>query len=100
MAAMRGPRLGGLRTSFPIFVAVLDPEGNVLNKNQISSEIKFSSDAKTTNHEEALHVFIPLVKAKQATGPYYRVLGGFQLTPSQAEEAKAAAEPQVSKPRK
>jgi hypothetical protein len=85
MAAARGPRLGGLHASFPFFVAVVDPDGQVLNKNQMTADVNFSSDEKIANHNEAVHVFIPLAKSKKAAGPYYRVLAGFQLkeTPSQ-----------------
>jgi hypothetical protein len=90
MAAKRGPRLGGLHTSFPIFVAVLDPSGEVLNKNQMTINVNFSSEDPLANHAEAMHVFIPLAKDKKNTGPYYRVLAGFQLTTAQADQAKAA----------
>ncbi len=93
MAAKRGPRLGGNHVSFPIFVAVADPSGNVLNKDQMTSDVKFSGDETVANHAEALHVFIPLAKAEKMNGPSYKVLSGFQLTPAQAEQAKAALKP-------
>lgn len=89
MAAKRGPRLGGMQASFPIFVAVVDPSGEVLNKNQMTAEVKFSSDEATAMHEESLHVFIPLPKAQHSTGPFYKILSGFQLSPEQAQQAKA-----------
>jgi hypothetical protein len=91
--AERGPRLGGLRTGFPFFVAVVDPAGNVLNKNQMTAEINFSSGDPLANHAERLHVFIPLPKDKHSAGPYYKVLSGFQLTPEQAKQAAATAAP-------
>ena len=90
MALKRGPRLGGNRVSFPIFVAVLNPAGDVLNKNQITVEVSFSGDEGYANHAEALHVFIPLAKTQQQSGPSYKVLTGFQLSPAQADQAKAA----------
>jgi hypothetical protein len=93
MAAKRGPRLGGSHISFPIFVAVLDPDDNVLNKSLMTAEVNFNSDGGTVNHAEALHVFIPLPKDKQSQGPHYKVLTGFQLTQAQAEEAKSALKP-------
>lgn len=91
MAALRGPRLGGLQTSFPVFIAVLDPGGDVLNKNQITVGFSFASDSETVNRAEALHVFIPLPRDKRVTGPSYKILSGFQLTPTQEAEMKAAA---------
>lgn len=93
MAAKRGPRLGGNHVSFPIFVAVLDPADTVLNKNQMTVDINLPSDAKEDTHAEALHVFIPLAKDSQTSGPQYKVLAGFQLTPEQAEAAKASLKP-------
>jgi hypothetical protein len=90
MVAKRGPRLGGLHTNFPFFVAVLNPDGDILNKNQMTVEFSFSSEESTANRAEDLHVFIPLPKDKKMTGPYYRVLAGFQLSPAQADEVKAA----------
>ena len=83
LIAKRGPKLDGQHASFPLFVAVLDPQGEILNKNIFNADIKFSSDDQFINHAEALHVFIPLPKDKYSMGPYYRVLGGFQLTAAQ-----------------
>jgi hypothetical protein len=86
MDAVRGPRMGGLNASLPFFVAVVDPQGAILNKNRLSAEIKFSSDERSAADAENLHVFIPLAKAAQTTGPDYRVLAGFQLTQEQYDE--------------
>jgi hypothetical protein len=93
MTAERGPRLGGLRASFPIFVAVLDPSGAILNKDQMTVDISFPSDEKTANHAEALHVVIPMPKDKHTMGPYYKILAGFQLSPTEAAQAKASLKP-------
>lgn len=93
MAARRGQRLGGRHASFPMFVAVLDPTDTILNKNQMTADIDFSSDDAEVNHVETMHVFIPLARDRQPLGPQYRVLAGFQLTLAQAEEAKAALKP-------
>jgi len=86
MIAMRGPRLGGLRTTFPYFVAVVDPSGNVLNKNEMRADIHFSSNNEPANVEQSLHVFIPLDKKSWSTGPQYQVLMGWQLTQEQVDE--------------
>ena len=90
MAAERGPRLGSSHATFPVFIAVLDPNNNVLNKNEMSIEMSLSDDEPVTYHEEPLHVFIPLPKQLQTEGPHYKVLAGFQLSPAQADEAKKA----------
>ena len=87
MQAFRGPRLGGLHTGFPFFVAVVDPDGAVLNKNQLTVDFGFSSEDPLANDEENLHVFIPLAKAAQSAGPNYQVLTGFQLTEEQLDDA-------------
>jgi len=87
-AAAKGPRLGGERADFPYFVAVVDPAGAILNKNQMTEEFRFKEDEKVAKHDEPLHVFIPLPKDKKDTGPDYRVLAGFQLTEEQLAETK------------
>ena len=83
MVAARGPRLGGKHTSFPFFVAVVEPSGTILNKERMTAEFNFSGDERTANTAETLHVFIPLPIAKRGLGPDYRVLMGFQLSAAQ-----------------
>jgi hypothetical protein len=85
MTAARGPRLGGLHTSFPFFVAVVSPEGKILNKELMTAEFGFASDEKTADTAESLHVFIPMEKAQRQMGPYYRVLAGFQVSEGQRD---------------
>ena len=89
LIAKRGPKLEGRHANFPLFVAVLDPQGNILNKNIFNADIKFSSDDEYINHSESLHVYIPLPKDKHTLGPYYRVLGGFQLSAAQETEKQS-----------
>ena len=88
LAAAKGPRLGGNQVDFPYFVAVVGPDQTILNKNQMSVEFKFKGDEKIATHEEPLHVFIPLPKDKNAAGPNYRVLAGFQLTEAQLKDVR------------
>lgn len=78
--AAKGPRLGGLRASFPYFVAVLAPDQTILNKDRLTVEVGFSSHEPATNAAESMHVYIPLPKHKRSAGPAYQVLMGFQLT--------------------
>jgi hypothetical protein len=96
--AAKGPRLGGNKADFPFFVAVVDPSGAILNKDQMTEEFKFKSDEKIADTSEDLHVFIPLPKDKSSTGPDYRVLAGFQLTEDQLKEVRAAENKGTAKP--
>lgn len=87
--AAKGPRLGGDRAEFPYFVAVLDPNGAILNKDQMTESFRFKDDPKPVERSEPMHVFIPLTKEQKQTGPNYRVLVGFQLTQEQLNEVRA-----------
>ena len=83
----RGPRLGGEYVSFPYFVAIVDPNENIIDKQRLTAEITLNSKTPTTTQDENLHVFIPLPKDNKRLGSSYRVLMGFQLT---AEQRKMA----------
>ncbi|MDX2028894.1 MAG: hypothetical protein SFW62_09715 [Alphaproteobacteria bacterium] len=89
MIAGKGPRLGGDHASFSYFIAVVDPEQNILNKDRMSVEFRFTDDKKIAERMERLHVFIPLGKDKHETGPNYQVLLGFQLTQAQLDIVRA-----------
>ena len=84
----RGPRLGGQRTSFPYFIAVIDPEDTILNKDRMTEDFHFSSNDKVSEKSEDIHVFVPISKEKLSLGPAYRILVGFQLTQQQLNAAR------------
>lgn len=88
LIAQKGPRLGGLHSSMPFFVSVVDPEQKILNKERMTEDFNFSSDSKISQKSETLHVFIPLDKSIQGRGPNYQVLIGFQLTQKQLEAVR------------
>jgi len=89
--AVKGPHLSGDRAQFPFFIAVVNPNGEILNKDQMTEEFYFKTDdTKTVTREEPLHVFIPMPKEKHADGPNYRVLIGFQLTEEQLNDIRSA----------
>lgn len=90
MVAAKGPRLGGLRASFPYFVGITAPDQSILNKDRMTAEFNFSSDKKVIEHAESLHIFIPLPKDKRSSGPDYRVLMGFQLDEDQLQLIRKA----------
>jgi hypothetical protein len=75
--AARGPRLGGNQTSFPYFIAVVDPSDAVLSRQIVTAEFKFSGERVFAEMYDPLHVFIPIPTKDLTFGPDYRVLIGF-----------------------
>jgi hypothetical protein len=84
--AARGPRLGGSQISFPYFIAVVDPSENILNRQTVTAQFKFSGDSKVVEIDEPLHVFIPLSESALPAGPDYRVLIGFKMPKDQMKD--------------
>ncbi len=78
MVGARGPLLEGLKASFPYFVAVVAPSGQIVEKLTYSAEIGFSSEKRSMRHDESLRVHIPLELNDRASGAAYQVLMGFQ----------------------
>jgi hypothetical protein len=87
LVAAKGPRLGGQRISFPFFIAVVAPDGTILSKEKMTTEINFSGH-RTADTAESLHVMIPFPMAQRKLGADYRVLLGFQLNEDQLAEAR------------
>ena len=85
LAAARGPRLGGNHTSFPYFVAIVDPSENIVSRQTVTAQFKFHDKDKVSEDDEAMHVFIPLPQAAQLGGPNYRVLTGFEFPKTQTK---------------
>ncbi|MDD4615718.1 MAG: hypothetical protein PHW76_01170 [Alphaproteobacteria bacterium] len=75
-SAIKGPRLGGDRASFPYFIAVIDPSGKVLSRQVVTAQFYFSGN-EPSEIEEPLHVFIPVPVGEMNAGPDHRVLVGF-----------------------
>jgi hypothetical protein len=90
VAASKGPRLGGDRVGFPFFVSIVDPDRKILAKELMTADFTFHGDDKKAEHEESLHVFIPM--PKDAEGANYQVLMGFQLTEQQIKDIRQAEE--------
>ena len=95
LLAHKGPRLGGDHFEFKYFVAVLNPEQNILNKDMLTANVKFDSEPKGTEFEEPFHVFIPLAKNQDARD--WRVLMGFQLTEEQLKAVRDQAQEKLTK---
>ena len=89
MAAQRGPRLGGEHTSLPYFIAVLDPQQNILTKNTLSADFDLPDNRKIVEHTDNLHISIPLAKDKKRFGSNYQILIGFQLSQEQLDANRA-----------
>ena len=61
LVAARGPRLGGAQTSFPYFVAIIDPADKIVSRQSLTASFTFSGSDKVAESEEDMHVFIPVV---------------------------------------
>lgn len=86
MAATKGPRLGSGRISFPFFVSIVEPMGEILSKEIMTADFVFPDKEETVKKKEPLHVFLPLEEGQDAFN--YRVLLGFQLTEAQLKFAR------------
>lgn len=80
MRAFRGPRLGGDRVEFPYFIAVLDRDGRILAKQNLSVAFSLTEQDKMVEKTELVRVTLPAGGTKHEAG---RVLVGFQLSPEQ-----------------
>jgi len=85
--ALRGPAAEGPVARLPYFVAVADPEGNVLAKQVFAIDIAFPGDALEIGHIE--DVFQSLRYAKISDASFYTIYIGYQLTPEQLGESRA-----------
>ncbi len=67
--------------AYPYFVAVTDPQGNVLSKEIFASTVAYGSDQKELKQTESIFQNMPFPDA--TIGQSYSVVVGFQLTPQQ-----------------
>lgn len=77
----RGPALDATSASTDYFVAVVGPDGRILNKRVFDVAFDFS-DSDQAATEQSLFQRIPLPNGR-FSGPEYQVLLGFQLDPSE-----------------
>lgn len=66
------------------FVAITDPEGNVMAKEIFQAEIPFNDNRRRVGRKEEIEPFIPY-QGPDGDFTGYRVLIGFQLTPEQVD---------------
>ena len=65
------------------FVAVTDPNGEILAKEIFQTEIPFADNRRRVGRQEEVEPFLPSSGSRDFTG--YRVLIGFQLSKEQVE---------------
>lgn len=79
--AKKGPRGMSLKKQkFPYFIAILDPQENVLQRQVFSTKVDFDN-AETASAVEEHEIRVPVPSREQAHA--YKVVVGFQLTPEQ-----------------
>ena len=66
------------------FVAVTDPQGNVMAKEVFEAEIPFNDNRRRVGRKEEIEPFLPY-QGPNGDFTGYRVLIGFQLSPEQVE---------------
>jgi hypothetical protein len=66
------------------FVAVTDPEGNIMAKEVFQTEIPFNDNRRRVGRKEEIEPFLPY-QGYNGDFTGYRVLIGFQLSPEQVE---------------
>jgi hypothetical protein len=84
LIAERGPAMTGNAADLTFFVATLGPNGDVLAKQLLDSEITFEGDEQTAGVNEQLTYRLPSVTAGQ--GQDYLIYVGFQLDQAQLDE--------------
>ena len=72
--------------SLPVdyFVAVVDPQGRILNKEVFRVQAEIPADARGISLEETLSLSVPLPDGP-ASGSAYELVVGLQLTPQQLQ---------------
>jgi hypothetical protein len=81
IAANRGPADRSRVAEFDYFVALVDPEQNILAKEPFRVKFEFRDNRTRLGLVEELEPRLPLADVMK--GPEYRVLVGFQLTPEE-----------------
>jgi len=85
--ALRGPAAEEPQTTFPFFVVVADPEGEILAKQVFGIDVAFPGNSLEIGHVETVRQRIRFPSISSAAS--YTIFIGFQLTPEQLSEARA-----------
>lgn len=81
IAGSRGPADRSRKADFDYFVAILDPQQNVVQKQPFRVNFEFADNRTRLGVVEELEPRVPLSSAFE--GPKYQLLVGFQLTPDE-----------------
>jgi hypothetical protein len=83
IAVQRGPGMDGREADVPVFVAVSKGD-DVLDKQMLPVHIVFPPNVdRVTMTSKPIDLLLPVDKT--VSGPSYRVIAGFQLTPDEVE---------------
>lgn len=88
LVAERGPAFRGNQANYVYFVAIIAPDGTVLQKREFATEVNFPGNQPRSGSLEELSQRIPL--SSQTDGKSYQVLLGFQLSSEQLEYNRRA----------
>ncbi|MBI1243569.1 MAG: hypothetical protein GC202_01060 [Alphaproteobacteria bacterium] len=80
-AAERGPAERTRKASAPYFVAIVDPDHNIVAKETFSADFEWTDNRPRTGRVDQWEPFIPL--KNNFDGPSYQILVGFQLSEDQ-----------------
>ncbi|HEX2116887.1 MAG TPA: hypothetical protein VHM01_20990 [Alphaproteobacteria bacterium] len=83
IAATRGPADRSRVAEFDYFVAIADPQRNILAKEVFRVRFQFQQNQARTGIVEDIEPRIPL--KSRAEGVEYQIIVGFQLTPEEIE---------------
>lgn len=82
-AAERGPAATTRTATVPYFIAIVDPDRNILAKEVFSTTLTFPPNVSQTAVADQTEETIPLPKNKSAEA--YGIVVGMQLTPDEIE---------------
>jgi len=88
IAAEQGPAAVGDTAEFDYFIALADPQERILTKEVFQTSVTFPPGGDQAGTVETLGYRIPL--DEPATGRFYQVLVGFQLTPQQLDDNRTS----------
>ena len=81
--SIRGPRSGITESALNFFVAVVDKEENILGRERFEAKLRYSEQEQRSAIVEEIEQIIPI--RPNYRGLDYRILIGFELSPSQLQ---------------
>jgi hypothetical protein len=83
VAADRGPANTSRTVTVPYYIAIVDPQRNILAKQVFTANLAFQANVARARSREETQENIPLAKGKSAER--YGIVIGMQLTPDEVE---------------